>query len=513
MSLDHVQVRLSMHLNTHFRVAIEKGKGIQRVLASLATITRKLVDKKMNVLDRVSVKVQSSTDHDEDDTYKAFTDVRANIFLDDNVEIGNIHAILVNRQAIPEYCFFETFDDHHSSDMEWIGTSLLENCYGRTKLQSLREYDDPEFDFMFISSFRVHADYNKDGNSDVAAAALYKFLHDPTTIKGNLDYGCWRVSSAAYLLNPQEPTPNNSKQHRKRKRAVDETPQHELARMDADPFLRNGFFQDPSLVRQDSANTRILVASYGNWSNAILSQAQVSSVNLLSESPKPSGKDAEILQLVQSVFDSSDPFGASNVHLAAVMIGQEQYEPPGDTITTLQLASLRSNLFLLVQAGGSISRSTALHLACEKNSKSLVKLLLEMDPAAVNYRDTISVTPLMVAAKNASGRCSINGIDDTLVIDSLFESGADKTMTDSVGMTAYGYFRKTSKMMFDITHYHSRGKLVALESKLCPLTGPTVVDLADGNGANTGLVDYGPEDDEADREMGRGRYASDQHDY
>jgi hypothetical protein len=67
-------------------------------------------------------------------------------------------------------------------------------------------------------------------------------------------------------------------------------------------------------------------------------------------------------------------------------------------------------------------------------------------------------------------------------------------------------------MMFDITHYHSRGKLIALESKLSPPTGPTIVDLADGKGANTGLVDYGPEDDEADREMGRGRYANDEDD-
>jgi hypothetical protein len=262
---------------------------------------------------------------------------------------------------------------------------------------------------MYISSFHVHANYKKNGDSDLAAAALYKFLHDPTTIKGNLEYGCWRVSSAAHVLNPQEAMPKESKQERKRTRDADEEHQEELTRMDADALLRNGFFQDSALVWQDSANARILVASYGNWNNPILSQARASSVKLLPASPKPSGNDAEILQAVQSVFtDGSNPFGTMN--LAAVMSGQVQYKPPGDATTTPQLASLCSDLLRLVRAGESISRLTALHLACKKNSKSIVKLLLKMDPAAINYKDTNCVTPLMVAAKNASGHCSINGI-------------------------------------------------------------------------------------------------------
>jgi len=125
----------------------------------------------------------------------------------------------------------------------------------------------------------------------------------------------------------------------------------------------------------------------------------------------------------------------------------------------------------------------------------------------LNSKDLQGNTSLIVAAKNACGRLSINGIDDTQVIDQLLGYGADKSIVDSVGMTAYGYFRKSSKRGF--THPHCSAKLVVLESKLCPPTGPTMVDMNGGQGASTGFVDYGPEDDVADREMGRGKYASD----
>ena len=147
----------------------------------------------MNVLDSVSVRVKlvKYEDSSGEDPYNAFTYVEANVFIQGTAKaIGKIHAVLVNRQRIPDNCFWETFDDH-SATMEWVGTSLMENRYGRTNLESLRECDDPEFYFMLISSFHVYHD-----SSDVAAAALHKFLHD-STIKGNLNYGC-----GVFLLLP-----------------------------------------------------------------------------------------------------------------------------------------------------------------------------------------------------------------------------------------------------------------------------------------------------------------------
>ena len=243
------------------------------------------------------------------------------------------------------------------------------------------------------------------------------------------------------------------------------------------------------------------MATYGHWEQPIRPKAQISRVKLLSSKPKPtlSGKDLEILEAVERLLCSSQK---TTVNIASVMMCAERYEPPLDTTTPQEINDLRLELSRLVSRGGSIATSTALHRACENNAIKVVQLLLEMESTSVDR------TPLMIAAKNAAGRCSINGIDDTKVIDCLLTASADKSLIDTSGMTAYGFFRKTSKQMFDITHYHCRGKLVALESKLCPMEGPTDVDLADGKGGDTGSVDYGPEDDEADREMGRGRYAS-----
>lgn len=191
------------------------------------------------------------------------------------------------------------------------------------------------------------------------------------------------------------------------------------------------------------------------------------------------------------------------------MVGEVSYEPPKDCTTQQQLQDLRKDLTKLTQQGGSIARSTALHAACDKNSIKVAKLLLEMDRNSSNTKDTVGRTPLMIAASNAAGRISIQGINDTEIIDGLLALGANKSEVDSVGMTAYGCFRKMSEMMLAMTHYQHRRTITNLEHKLYPPGGPGVIDFAQGRGGNSGFVDYGPEDDQADREMGRGAYADD----
>ena len=124
-------------------------------------------------------------------------------------------------------------------------------------------------------------------------------------------------------------------------------------------------------------------------------------------------------------------------------------------------------------------------------------------------KDRLDRTPLMIAAINAKGRLCISGIDDTAVIDALLRAGASKSDVDASNMTAYGYFRQGSSVHLQITQYEHRHKLTNLEHKLYPHGGPTVGDFAEGRGGGSGIVDYGPEDDEADREMGRGKYAGD----
>ncbi|KAL7535676.1 hypothetical protein ACHAXR_006662, partial [Thalassiosira sp. AJA248-18] len=165
----------------------------------------------------------------------------------------NISGIQINRQKIPNGCFYETFDEH-SADLEWVVGTLLENRYGRTKLASLREAgDDPEFDFFFIETFHI----DEDQPSDVATFALRNFLQSQH-IKGNLNYGCWHVSSIAYVFSddPREEGQGTNK----RKRGNDA---QSIAQREVIPFLRNGFFQDESsLIRGDPNNARILVGGF-----------------------------------------------------------------------------------------------------------------------------------------------------------------------------------------------------------------------------------------------------------
>ncbi|KAL7535584.1 hypothetical protein ACHAWF_005206 [Thalassiosira exigua] len=133
----------------------------------------------------------------EGDLYGALTSVTATVSREGK-RIGTISGIRVDRQKIPTNAFWETFDEH-SADLEWIGSTLLENRYGRTNLVSLREADDdPEFDFMYIDSFHVDADQP----GDVATHALRKFIHGKHG-KGTVAYGLWSVSSFAYVLSGQ----------------------------------------------------------------------------------------------------------------------------------------------------------------------------------------------------------------------------------------------------------------------------------------------------------------------
>jgi hypothetical protein len=168
---------------------------------------------------------------------------------------------------------------------------------------------------------------------------------------------------------------------------------------------------------------------------------------------------------------------------------------------------------MLVKLGGSIARSTALHIACEKNCIGVVKLLLQMDSDCSKTKDKLGRTPLIVAAMNATGRLCINGIDDTEIIDTILLTASStassgggkrkrgttdiKSEVDSNGMTAYGYFKKSSKTFIQMTHYQHRHKITNLEKKLYPPGGPTAMDLAEGRGGTSGFVDY----DQVDREI------------
>ena len=409
-------------------------------------------------------------------------------------EVGGITGVSVNRQAIGDHGFFQEFDEH-SGELEWVGCSLLENKQGRTRLKSLRDAgDDPEFDFFLIESFWI--DQDQEDACDLATCALRKFIHSDV-IKGNLRFGAWCVSSVAYALHEVD---SSSESSGKRKRGDG------LSYDEAIPFLRNGFFQDTALLQENPDNGRILVGGVEHFEQALKSEAIVmpalKALRGHIGGKKPTGKDAEILSRVGQLVNENDQlaFMESTAQLSSVMIGNAVYQPPTDNTTAQQLQSLRRDLDKLVRAGGSIARSTALHVACEKNSIKVVKLLLELDSRSVSVKDCMGRTPLMIAAINACGRKSINGINETRVIDHLLNAGARKNDADNVGLTAYGHFKK--RLMINSVHYQYRATLTDLEHKLYPNGGPTMVDFSQGRGGTSGIVDYGPEDEEERRLLG-----------
>ena len=448
----------------------------------------------MTLEDSITLVQEISTKENDDDEeevgeylYGAFEEVKVNVILNET-KIGSISGTSVDRQKVPDNVFWECFDEH-SGKMEWVAGSLLEKKLGRPKLLSLLEAgDDAEFNFFLMESFVI----DKTQSLDVATAALRKFLHGDH-IKGNFNYGCWGVSSIAYVLNYNPEEISGSK----RKRGDDEKVDWYFR--ESIPFLRNGFFQDEALVRKDSDNARILVAGTAHMEQGLKSESAAMAVakTLFRERGRtPTGKDAEILRLVESRVNASDQSSMAQQHhsVSSAMLGIVRYNPPGDCTTEEQLKSLRRDLIRLQSVGGSIARSTAVHVACSKNKTAVIKLLLELDSASISATDSMGRTPLIVAALNACGRLSINGIDDTEAIDALLASGANKASTDCMNMTAYGYYRQSSERGARMTYVEKRSTITDLEHKLYPPGGPTASDFTQGKGGSSGFVDYSIDD-------------------
>lgn len=479
----------------------------------------------------VSIRLKHSLD--EDGEYNAFTNVQVDI-LKINAKIGSIEATMIDRQRIPDGYFLSACDGH-SGDLQHMGCTVYESRYGRTKLESLADCDDPEFDIVYIHSFHVHDEHK--ANSDVATTALHQFLHHPF-IKGNSNFGCWKVSSAVYYLDPleamskQERTAHEEKQsadaqtqyarllnppaetdETRRAKVLEKKKMEILARSDAIPFLRNGFFQDVAIARQ--GNERFVVASHSHWTRPLLSEPQAAEIQFYVSPPKPPtpmGKDAEILQ---AVISASGEFHSSQ----ALPVSQLMISGPGMVNEALSMSRantisrLRNDISNLVSDGGSIAQSHAIHAACANNAKPVLDLLLQLDRTIVNSLDQHSLTPLMIAAESAAGRSTNQGIPETQVIDTLLAAGADKQKQDLFGMTAYGHFKsKTagyaemmnammgkSSMTNNRVPVHSSHLIV--EQKLIPPSGPTCSDVSGGQGEDAGFMDYSRLDREYDEEM------------
>ena len=281
------------------------------------------------------------------------------------------------------------------------------------------------------------------------------------------------------------------------------------ARLDANQFLRNGFYQDEAVASQGGDSSRFLVAAYSNWEQPLKSHTEAAAVQFYVGPPEirpPVGKDAEILQLTKRM--CSESWGIAEItDIAAITARRSMETAAGED----RASAYRADVLRLIREGGSLARSNALHAACALNDPSIVRCILQIDPTTLESRDVSNVTPLMIAAASAAGKSTINGFPrNQPVIDILIAAGADKGAVDSKGLTAYGTFKAYNKdssqavqaMMGRAVHTE-RGVpgLAELEARLMPPGGPTRADRSGGESSEQGFIDYTEEDSEYDSEF------------
>jgi hypothetical protein len=472
-----------------------------------------------NLVGRLSLDLRHSLV--EDMAYDSLTEVDCDILLDKR-KIGIIQATIIYREKILDGCFYSAINEH-SADLQWVGCALFEPRRGRTKLVSLADYDMTEFDTMYISTFTIDKEFKEGGKSDVGAQALRMFLHHPYISDADRLQGYWRVCSAVFVLSstaymsdderaayqkqretrrrsPIEDSYKPPTDEELRKEEADTRRRKELERLDANAFLRNGFFQDPALVRK--GEDRLLVATYGQWTKPLLSHDEVSGIKLLAVAPNPAeprGKDADIKFAIERQISRSLP-------------------PRPDFCQELET---------LLRQGGSLARSSAMHIACGHNAVEFVQYFMRLDRTIHSARDDANVTPLMVAAACAAGRQALGGISETQVIDMLLAAGARKDDVDSQNLTAYGHFRKAiSEFQTMLTamcgapllpghgQYGQHSPVTAVFTKLMPPGGPTAADWTGGvTMVDEGFMDYTEDDREFDEMMQRDYSSEELEDY
>ena len=259
---------------------------------------------------------------------------------------------------------------------------------------------------------------------------------------------------------------------------------NDYARLDANQFLRNGFYQDLHLAQCGGffgTSKRILVSATSEWRKPLKTHAEAAAVEFYEPEPDPRppmGVDGEILELTKKACSSWT----------------------GGCSTDEKLEEYRLEVTRLIDRGGSLTRSCALHAASCSDDPRAVSLIISLDPSTVNTSDDCGRTPLMGTAEVIAGKCTNAGFKaNHAVLDKLLAAGADKNATDPSGRTALGYFlsqhRYYSTMMQAMSGqpgYHANENeipgILAIKRKLMPDGGATAAD--EGDIAEEGFINY-----------------------
>jgi len=443
----------------------------------------------------------------------AFVKIEADIKLIQK-KVGRIEAVLVDRTRIAQNEFLHMLDAF-SNETIWIGKLLFESRLGRTRLASLRDHDQADCQIMYIKVLQVDEKYrcgqgvHSSHPSDVGAIALRKLLNHPF-VKGTHEYACEyegghcrpKVTSAYYIVDPKEAmTQEESRDFKDMSKRCDEANNgdgkgklegvlleeadkwdkrlDDLGRMDANQFLRNGFFQDRAYAEESENNGRILVASHQHWGQPLVTHEDAASATFCNPPDaisivKPKGRDGELFEFIMGQCD-------------------------GSPVDVMRMYTISVEVHRLLHLGASVARSCALHAACAQNALEFVDLLLKVEPSAVNGYDMNGCTPLMIAVGGIESHAR-NILDDidTQVIDKLLEAGADKSLTDKKTMTAFGHFIQIIKSwelcMLSLTGTRMAFRatdvsVAALKQKLMAPDGPTDSDKS-GERPNSGFIEY-----------------------
>jgi hypothetical protein len=460
----------------------------------------------------------------------AFYFINAHIRVNNDNEAGYISAVLIDRSRIRRGMFLSAMDAH-SSELQEISVMFFEPRLGRTRVRLLREEGQDRNPIMYIEKVHVAEQYVVNGNSDVGTYALYQFLRHAYVTS-------WNFCMCLYILDGPEMM---DQELRDQIRSMDSTERKRLVkqyqRLDANQFLRNGFYQDRTIA---TIAPHCVVAARSHWSSPLKSHNEVETIQYHVPPPNPeppTGKDEEILELTKS---SNRHLDSAQMSLSAVDDFRQTIEGMQERITEMEeliqnaqangeqvlpnliemiqlfnrqidnfhsptletaLAEYRRDVQGLIEEGGTLCRSNALHAACALDNSHLVTCILSMDQSTLESRDANDYTPLMVAAETMSGRSNVHSGFPTNhdVIDILLANGADKDAVKRDGMTAYGTFvnshRKYTESIFammgqQIPAHDTTPGYEAVAEKLMPTRGATRADITGGASEDAGLISY-----------------------
>jgi len=431
--------------------------------------------------------------HTQNDSCPEFIDISVDIIVKNQVA-GKIDAVLVDRRNIAFNCFF-TEMDAYSSETQWLSLLLFEPKFGRIKLKSIS--DDGWFNpFLYIEVFTIQPEYRNDFNSDIGSFALKKFLHHDFISYYDVSFAIYVLDGCEFVSTNEEKTilrncreklnsyPERMTEEEKEILNMWKVMAPVLDRIDANHFLRNGFYQDKAYAEAGGAEASILVASHCHWKLPLKSHNEATSIQFCELPQVPQGVDGELLQFIENIF----------IFRRFENLSMMQKE-----------ISIRKHIL----NGASVAGSNILHIAIMYDSLELVKILVGIEPSAINDFDDNGDTPLMTAAIICAGKNTSASKESakTQVLKYLLTKGASRDECDSSGMTAYGKYLSVKKERHIKMQTLMGRPLISLESflpthpeelnimdMLCPDDGPTESDVRGGR-KNPGFINFDSDGD------------------